>query len=35
MVNESGFLNLIDPHDEILADKGFKITQELLLRHQN
>ena len=32
IVNNSGFLDLIDPHDEILADKGFTIANELTLR---
>ena len=32
IVNESGFLNLIDPFDEIMADKGFTIENQLLLK---
>lgn len=32
IVNESGFLNLIDPGDVILADRGFTIHSELLMR---
>ena len=33
ITNESGFYNLIDPLDEIMADKGFTIENQLLLRH--
>ena len=32
IVNESGFLNNIDPFDQIMADKGFTIEKQLLLR---
>ena len=33
IVNESGFLDLVDPRDVILADCGFTINSELLMRH--
>lgn len=33
IVNNSGFLELLDPYDQILADKGFTIKNQLLLRH--
>ena len=33
IVNESGFLDLVDPGDVILADRGFTINSELLMRH--
>ena len=32
LTRESGFLNLIDPGDEILADRGFLIEDELAIR---
>ena len=32
IVNESGFLNLVNPGDVILADRGFIINSELLMR---
>ena len=32
IVNESGFLNLVDSGDVILADRGFTINSELLMR---
>ena len=31
--NESGFLDLVDPGDVILADRGFTINSELLMSH--
>ena len=34
-VRESSFLDLIDPGDVILADRGFPIKEELLLRYAN
>ena len=33
IVNESGFLDLLDPRDVILADCGFTINSELLICH--
>ena len=33
IVTDSGFLNLLEPYDQVLADRGFKIKSELLL-HQ-
>ena len=35
IVRESSFLDLIDPGDVILADRGFPIKEELLLRYAN
>ncbi|XP_062568373.1 uncharacterized protein LOC134230560 [Saccostrea cucullata] len=35
IVRESSFLDLIDPGDIILADRGFPIREELLLRYAN
>ena len=32
IVNNSGFLDLVEPQDTYVADKGFPIRQELLLR---
>ena len=32
IVNESGFLHLLDPGDVVLADRGFTIMSELLMR---
>ena len=32
IVNQSGFLDLLDPGDVILADRGFTINSELLMR---
>ncbi|KAL3857804.1 hypothetical protein ACJMK2_012439 [Sinanodonta woodiana] len=32
IVVESGFLNLLDPNDLVMADRGFPIKEELLLR---
>ena len=31
IVNKSGFLNNIDPFDQVMADKGFTIEKQLLL----
>lgn len=33
IVNESGYLDLLDPYDQVLADKGFTIANQLLLKH--
>ncbi|XP_033124652.1 uncharacterized protein LOC117122979 [Anneissia japonica] len=33
ITRESGFLNLVDPGDVILADRGFTIKEDLLLRY--
>lgn len=33
IVGDSGFYNLVDPGDVVLADRGFPIQEELLLRH--
>ena len=33
IVNESGFLDLVDPRDVILGDRRFTINSELLMRH--
>ena len=32
-MNESGFLDLVDPGDVVLADRGFTINAELLMRY--
>ncbi|KAL3885236.1 hypothetical protein ACJMK2_025324 [Sinanodonta woodiana] len=32
IVVESDFLNLLDPNDLVMADRGFQIKEELLLR---
>ncbi|KAL3857709.1 hypothetical protein ACJMK2_012351 [Sinanodonta woodiana] len=32
IVVESGFLNLLDPNDLVIPDRGFPIKEELLLR---
>ena len=32
IVKDSKFLDYIDPHDQILADRGFPIREELLIR---
>ena len=32
LTRESGFLNLVDPGNEILADEGFLIEDELAIR---
>ncbi|XP_028416844.1 uncharacterized protein LOC114541054 [Dendronephthya gigantea] len=31
IVRDSGFLNLVEPFDEIMADRGFKIREELMM----
>jgi len=31
--NNSGFLDLIEPYDLVLADRGFTIREDLLFRH--
>ncbi|XP_028512639.1 uncharacterized protein LOC110231540 [Exaiptasia diaphana] len=33
IVRDCGFLNFVEPYDQIMADRGFKIREELLLRH--
>ena len=33
IVSESGFPDLVDPGDVILADRGFTVNSELLMRH--
>ena len=33
IVHESGFLDLIEEYDQIMADNGFTIQEELLIRH--
>ena len=31
IVRNSGFLNLIEPYDEVMADRGFKIREDLMI----
>lgn len=33
IVKESGFLDIIDAGDEVMADRGFQIKEHLLMRH--
>ena len=35
VVMDSGFLNYLDPYDEVMADRGFKIREELMMRYGN
>ena len=32
IVKDSGFLDLLQPFDEVMADRGFKIKEELMMR---
>ena len=32
IVKDSGFLDLLQPLDEVMADRGFKIKEELMMR---
>ena len=32
IVKDSSFLNLLEPYDEVMADRGFKIREELMMR---
>ena len=32
IVKDSGFLDLLEPYDEVMGDRGFKIKEELLMR---
>ena len=31
IVRNSGFLNMIEPYDEVMADRGFKIREDLMI----
>ena len=31
IVRNSGFLNMIEPYDEVMADRGFKIREDLMM----
>ena len=30
---DSGFYDILDPYDEVMADQGFQIKEDLVLRH--
>ena len=32
IVRDSGFLDLVKPYDEIMADRGFKIREDLMMK---
>ena len=32
IVRDSGFLDLVEPYDEIMADRGFKIREDLMMK---
>ena len=32
IVRDSGFLDLVEPYDEIIADRGFKIREDLMMK---
>lgn len=32
ITNQSGFLDVVEPYDTVLADRGFPIRQELTLK---
>ena len=31
LLSETGFLNIIEPYDEVMADRGFKIKENLMM----
>ena len=33
LTNESGFYEMLEPYDEVMADRGFTITEDLLLKN--
>ena len=35
VTTESGFYDILEQHDEVMADRGFTISEDLLLQHAN
>lgn len=31
IVQQSGFYDILEPHDEVMADRGFTIAEDLIL----